>query len=298
VQALVTGAAGFVGRHLMPRLGAAGYAVHGVDRELDVRDAPALAELVRRIRPDAIVHLAAASSVALSEAEPEQCARVNFLGTRNLLEAACAGAPRARILLIGSGEQYGPADPAAGAFRESAPLRPRSAYARSKACADLLAAGYAADGLDLVRVRAFNHTGAGQSDAFVAASFAKQAAEIAARRREPVLRVGNLEAVRDFLDVEDVADAYLRLLDPRVPAGAYNVASGTPRRIGDLLERLLRIAGIAPRVEVDPARLRPADASVGDATRLREATGWEPRVPFELTLRRVFEDWRARIAAA
>jgi nucleoside-diphosphate-sugar epimerase len=113
-----------------------------------------------------------------------------------------------------------------------------------------------------------------------------------------VFAVGNLDSVRDFLDVEDVIDAYLRLLDPRLPAGAYNVASGVGRRIGALLDALRAEAGIEARVRVDPARMRPADASVGDARKLRTTTGWEPRVPFELTLRRLLDDWRARVAAA
>jgi GDP-4-dehydro-6-deoxy-D-mannose reductase len=298
VRALVTGARGFVGQHLVPRLAAAGFEVHAVDRELDVRDGDAVEACVAQLRPDAIVHLAAQSSVALSEREPEESTRVNFLGTLHVLEAAARRAPDARVLLIGSGEQYGAADLAAPAFSESSPQQPRSAYARSKACADLLGAHYASDGLDVVRIRAFNHTGPGQSDTFVAASFARQVAEIAAGRREPLLQVGNLDSVRDFLDVEDVVQAYLRLLDRRVPANSYNVASGVPRRIGDLLRSLLRLAEIDPRIEVDPARVRPANASCGDAERLRAATGWLPRVPFELTLRRLLEDWRARVSAA
>jgi GDP-4-dehydro-6-deoxy-D-mannose reductase len=298
VQALVTGAAGFVGQQLVPRLRARGWRVHAVDRELDVRDLALVEACVAELAPAAIVHLAALSSVAGSLVDPEASVRVNYLGARNLLEAAARRAPRARVLLIGSGEQYGPAAPGAAPWSESAPLSPRTPYARSKACADLLGAAYAARGLDVVRVRAFNHAGPGQTDTFVLASFARQAAEIAAGRRERVIRVGNLDSVRDFLDVDDVVDAYLRLLDPQVPAGAWNVASGAGRRIGELLDALLAQAGIEPRIEVDPARVRPADASVGDATKLRRATGWEPRVPFELTLRRVLDDWRARIAAA
>jgi GDP-4-dehydro-6-deoxy-D-mannose reductase len=293
----VTGAAGFVGRHLVPRLSRAGWKVHAVDRELDVRDAHAVEARVAELAPQAIVHLAAQSSVAHSLGDPEQSVRVNFLGARHLLEATARRAPQARVLLVGSGEQYGPAEPGAPAFSEAAPLLPRTPYALSKACADLLGAHYAAQGLDVVRVRAFNHAGPGQSDTFVLASFARQAAEIAAGRRAPVLAVGNLDSVRDFLDVDDVVEAYLRLLDPRAQAGAYNVASGTGRRIGALLEALLAAAGVAARIEVDPARLRPADASVGDAGRLRDATGWSPRVPFELMLRRVIDDWRARVAA-
>ena len=128
-------------------------------------------------------------------------------------------------------------------------------------------------GLDVVRVRAFNHAGPGQSDAFVLSSFARQIAEIESARRPPVLRVGNLDSVRDFLDVADVVDAYVRLLDPRVPAGAYNVASGCGRRIGDLLDALVARSGVELRIDVDPERLRPRDVAVGDASRLLPERG-------------------------
>jgi GDP-4-dehydro-6-deoxy-D-mannose reductase len=295
VQALVTGAAGFVGRHLCPRLVSAGWQVCAVDRDLDVQDFAAVDARVAELAPEAIVHLAAQSSPALSLGAPEESVRINFLGARHVLEAAARRAPRARVLLVGSGEQYGPAAPGAAAWTESAPLRPRTPYARSKACADLLGAHYAARGLDVVRVRAFNHSGPGQSDVFVMASFARQAAEIAAGRRAPVFAVGNLDSVRDFLDVDDVVEAYLRLLDPKVPAGAYNVASGVGRRIGAVLDLLREAAGIEARIEIDPARLRPADVSVGDAARLRAATGWAPRVPFEQSARRVLDDWVKRV---
>jgi GDP-4-dehydro-6-deoxy-D-mannose reductase len=298
MRALVTGAAGFVGRQLVPRLANAGWHVDAYDLDLDVRDRDAIEACVARCAPDAIVHLAGQTSVGASLAQPEETARVNFLGAHALLEAAQRRAPRARLLLVGSGEQYGPGAPGAPPFSEATAMHPRSPYARSKACADLLAAHYAAHGLDVVRVRAFNHTGPGQSDAFVCPSFARQAAEIAAGSREPVLRVGNLESRRDFLDVDDVLAAYVSLLERRTPPGAYNVASGVGRRIGDVLQTQLALAGIAPRIEIDPARLRPADASVGDASRLRAATGWQPRVAFELTLRRLLDHWKARLAAA
>lgn len=193
---------------------------------------------------------------------------------------------------------YGLTEPGAAPFDESAPLRPRSAYARTKACADLLAGDYAARGLDVVRVRPFSHTGPGQTDTFVVPSFAKQLAEIAAGRREPLLQVGNLESVRDLLDVEDVVEAYTRLLDPEVPAGVYNLASGVGRRIADVLQALTDHAGVEPRIEIDPNKHRPTDHGVGNADRLRRATGWEPRVDFDVTLARVFNDWRERIRAA
>lgn len=294
---LVTGSAGFVGRHLMPRLTAAGHAAHGRDRDLDVTDPAALEQAVAAIAPEAVIHLAAQASVAASEADAGLAFRVNVEGTRCVLEAVAHRAPTARILWVGSGEVYGSAEPGQAPFREDAPLRPRSAYARSKACADALAGEYAARGLDVVRVRPFAHVGAGQTDTYVLASFARQAAEIAAGLRPPRLQVGNLDSVRDVLDVEDVVLAYVQLLDRHVPAGVYNLASGVGRRIGDVLDALLELAGIAPAIEVDPARFRPTDHGIGDASRLRRATGWAPRVPFEVTLERVWRDWRERARA-
>ena len=182
-------------------------------------------------------------------------------------------------------------------FDESTPLRPRSPYARTKAAAEALGEAAARDGLDVVRVRAFNHTGAGQADAFVVSSFARQVAAIRARRQAPVMRVGNLESVRDFLHVDDVLDAYRALLDPSVPADVYNVAGGVATSIQTLLDRLIELASIAPTIETDPERFRPTDWLVGDATRLRKATGWQPRIPFEAILRELYEDWLERDAA-
>ena len=298
MRAFVTGAKGFVGSHLVPRLEQRGFEVIATDRELDVSDAARIESAVRRARPDLLVHLAALSSVAASWRDPEQTYRVNFLGTRAVLEALARSAPRARLLLVGSADQYGSLEPDAAPVDETAPLRPRSPYARTKTAADLLGAAWAGRGLDVVRVRAFNHSGPGQSDDFVLASFARQAVEIAQGRLEPRLRVGNLDSVRDFLDIEDVVDAYLRLCEPSTPAGVYNVASGVGVRIGDALGEILKLAGVQPSIEADPERTRPRDHLVGDATRLRSACGWTPRVAFSDTLARLVEDWRQRGSAS
>jgi GDP-4-dehydro-6-deoxy-D-mannose reductase len=287
VRIWITGAAGFVGRRLVARLAADGHTVIGVDREIEITDAPRVAHSLAAARPDAIVHLAAQSSPARALAEPEEAARVNYWGAHAVLEAALREAPAARVLLVTSGEVYGNAAVGAAPFRESDPLAPRTPYARSKACADLLGARYAERGLDVVRVRPFNHTGPGQAPHFVAPAFARQVAAIAAGRAEPRIAVGNLDSVRDFLDVDDVVDAYRRLLDRGVPADAYNVASGVARRIGDLLDALIAQAGTSCAIEVDPERVRPTDASVGDASRLRAATGWSPRTPWSGTLSRL-----------
>ena len=296
---LVTGSRGFVGGHLVPRLEERGFRPLETDREdLDVTDAPAVAAIVASERPDAVVHLAAVSSVAAARSDPREAFRVNFAGARNLLAAVSRHAPRARVLLVGSGEAYGPLAAEAAPFDEAAALRPVSVYGRSKAAADLLGAAWSGRGLDVVRVRAFNHTGPGQSDDFVLASFARQLCQIEKQKQLPVIRTGNLESIRDFLDVGDVVAAYVALLDRRVPQGAYNVASGTGLRIGTLLERLMQIVGVRAEIRVEPALLRPSDRSIGDASRLRRATGWAPRIALERTLASLADDWRRRVSAA
>jgi GDP-4-dehydro-6-deoxy-D-mannose reductase len=303
VRVLVTGAGGFVGRRLLPQLRAAGHEAVGIDREVDVADAAALERAVAGAAPDALVHLAALSFVPESFRDPEASFRANFLGVRNLLEAVRVRAPRARVLVVSTGNVYGTADADAPPFSEESPLRPESPYARAKAAADLLARGYVERGLEVVRVRPFNHTGRGRPDSFAESSLARQLVEIAAGRRAPRVAVGNLDAVRDFLDLDDVVAAYVRLLDPRVPPGLYNVASGRGRSIREVLALLVELAELGElrqglEVEVDPARWRPADRAVGDAARLRRATGWQPRVPFEVTLRGVLDGWRSELGAA
>ena len=293
----VSGSRGFVGAWLLPRLVRDGHDVTGADREVDVCDAAAVDAAIDAARPDAIVHLAALASVATSYADPDAVARVNFFGTLHLLRAVQHRAPRARVLLISSSEIYGgsaTSDP----IDVDAPLAPVSPYARTKAAADLLGAAFAENGLDVVRARPWNHTGPGQTDSYVAASFARQLAEMVLGQRDPVLRVGNLDAVRDFLDVADVVDAYARLLDSGVARGAYNIATGVPIRIAQLLEHLIEHAGLRPQIEVDPARHRPGRASVGDATRLRFATGWAPHIPLADTLERLFDESLRELSAS
>ena len=298
MRVFVTGAAGFVGQRLQARLEARGTDVIGTDLELDVGDARRVADAVSAARPDAIVHLAAISFVPEAASNPEAVYRVNFVGAHSVLEATRKLSPGVRLLLVGSGYVYGAADPGAPPFAESAPLRPDSPYAWSKAAADLLGGCYADRGVDVVRVRPFNHTGPGRPDHFVESSFARQIAEIEAGLRPPKMVVGNLDAVRDFLDVEDVLDAYVRLLDPEVPGGVYNIASGKSTSIRDLLDLLLAESSIQPVVTVDQARWRPADSSVGCAERLEKVTGWAPEVPLRETLECLLDGWRETVRAA
>jgi GDP-4-dehydro-6-deoxy-D-mannose reductase len=291
MRVFVTGAGGFVGSRLVPRLQAEGYATRGSDREVDVTSQPAIEDALAEAKPDAIIHLAALSSVAQSANEPMACFRTNFLGSLNLLAAVERCTPRARVLLVSSGDVYGTGPADAPPYVEGDPLLPRSPYARSKAAAEQLGARAAQRGMDVVRVRPFNHIGPGQTDRFVASSFAQQLCEMAAGKREPRMRVGNLESVRDFMHVDDVIDAYLRLLDPAVPAALYNISSGVGLAVGALLDQLIELAGIDVDVETDPARWRPTDHLVGNAQRLEQATGWRPRASLRSTLSSILADW-------
>jgi len=205
------------------------------------------------------------------------------------------------VLVVGSAEEYGAVDPDAAPITEDAPLRPLSPYAVSKVAQGFLALQYALSReMAVVRTRTFPHTGPGRGAAFAESSFARQIAEVEAGRRRPVLEVGNLDAVRDFTDVRDVVRAYWLLLERGNPGEVYNVCSGRGQSIGDVLRALLEISGVHVDLKVDRERLRPSDlpALVGDPTRLREATGWEPKIPLEQTFRDLLDHWRERVGAA
>jgi GDP-4-dehydro-6-deoxy-D-mannose reductase len=319
VRLLVTGAGGFVGGHLVDFLHAEhpGVETHGVVLphggvswraaagarvvEADLTEPAAAAAVVEEVRPDAILHLAGQSSVHLSWLDPAGTLRANVLGIVHLLDAVRSRGLRPPVLVVGSAEEYGPVGPEEMPIREETPLRPASPYAVSKVAQGALALLYGpAGGLRVVLTRTFHHTGPGRGEAFAESSFARQLAEIEAGLRPPVLKVGNLEAVRDFADVRDVVRAYWMLLEKGEGGTAYNVCTGRGRRIRELLDVLLAASGARVEVRVDPERLRPSDvpAQVGDPSRLRAATGWEPRIPLERTLRDLLDDWRARTATA
>jgi GDP-4-dehydro-6-deoxy-D-mannose reductase len=233
-----------------------------------------------------VVHLAAVSSVGDSWAEPAETWQVNAVGTVNLLSAVAAEQPQARILVASTGEVYGRAEELP--TTEEAPVAPLSPYAASKAAAEVAAAQNArACGLDVVVARAFQHEGPGRDERFAVGSWARQLVELE-QAGGGTLRVGDLSARRDITDVRDVCAAYRALLDPAVPNGVYNVASGQAVSMQEVLDLLVSLVAVPVSVEPDPARMRPADLPVvwGDASKLRAATGWEPRI----TLRRTLED--------
>lgn len=285
MRVLVTGAGGFVGQHLCRRLveqgdeavALGGPAEPGSNGTVDITDARALRRAVEAAQPDAIVNLAGAASVASSQRDPAGTFAVNTLGAVNLLAAVQEAAPKARVLLIGSSEVYGAVPPGTRAVEES-PLRPLSIYASSKLAAEV--AGFQfhrGGGVAVIGARPFNHIGAGQRLNFVVPSFAAQIVAVRRGSAPPVLRVGNLEAVRDFSHVADVVDAYRILLHHGEPGEAYNICSGEGRRIRSVLERMIELASVEVRIELDPARLRPSDLPylVGDPAKLLRL-GWKP----------------------
>jgi GDP-4-dehydro-6-deoxy-D-mannose reductase len=308
---LVTGAAGFVGAWLLPRLRASGRRPVGLRRpgepgeaagaewiEADLRDPVAADAAVRRVRPAEVVHLAALASPAEAARAPLDALRTNYLGTDHLLAALLRHAPRARLLHVSSGEVYGLQPRGAAPHTESSPLRPHSAYGATRAAAEQrVALAVEREGLDALVARPFNHTGPGRPDLYAESSFAHQLARIERGAGEPTLRVGNLESARDFSDVRDVCDAYALLLERGERGRAYNVASGRPRTLASVLERLLACSSARPRVQVDPALHRPFEPDqaqlAGDSGALR-ALGWQPRRDVDATLAELLQYWRER----
>ena len=318
MRLLVTGVAGFVGRHLLgflreehpevevigvvrSRAEADGLAPEVALRIADLTQADAVAAALEGPAPDRVIHLAAQSSPTLSWTDPTATFQSNVLGLVHLLEAIRRRGLKPRVLVVGSSEEYGRAEPREMPLREEATLRPASPYAASKVAQGYVALQYGlGHGMPILRTRTFHHTGPGRADTFAESSFARQLTEIESGRRPPRVDVGNLDAVRDYTDVRDVVRAYWALLETGWPPEVYNVASGRGIRIGDLLQRLIRLCGVDVELHADPSRLRPVDLPilVGDSSKLRAATGWSPRLDLDQTLLDLLADWRRKTAPA
>lgn len=307
-RVMITGAGGFVGAHVMASLRSMAEGIEvfptarqgGYCREagniatLDVTDRAEVSDAVVRVRPTHIIHLAGMAALPVAAANPDAAWSTHVGGTLNVARAILEGAPECQLIHVGSGQVYGASANAELEMDEATLLTPVDTYTASKAAADLALGALAKSGLRCIRFRPFNHIGPGQSEDFAVASFAAQIARIGASNEKPILRVGNLEAQRDFLDVRDVAAAYVLavIAGADIPSGTIiNLASGVPRRMRDLLEMLLAYADISIALEIDAARLRPHDIPVfvGNASRARKLLGWRPRFSIEQTLRDTFD---------
>ncbi len=308
MKSLIIGGAGFVGEYLAKHLAALGQEVFVTKipaqqtapagtavYDLDILEQDRILEVLQEIQPDAVFHLAAQSSVAVSWSNPQMTADINIKGSINLLEVLRRYEKHPRVLLVGSGEEYGQIRLQETPVCEENPLRPGNLYAVTKAFQNMVGRIYAqAYGMDLIMVRPFNHIGPNQSPVFVAADFCRQAAQIEMGKKEPVIRVGNLSARRDFTDVRDVVRAYALLAEKGLAGETYNIGSGHAVAIREILTMILEQSAAQIRVEVDEKKLRPVDVPVmeADISKLQEATGWEPQIRLEQTVGDMLEYWR------
>jgi len=310
-KVFITGASGFVGRHLIDALLPMGCEISGTSYpekpeecgfkaevaknivHLDIRLEKGVQAVIKRARPDWIFHLAAISNVRVSWEKRKETIETNLMGTFNLLEAARKNAPEARVLFVSSSDLYGILTPVEHALKEEAFVFALSPYAFSKASGEMLCRFYSQiEGLDIVIARSFPHTGPGQTPDFVCADWANQIARIEKGLSPPVVKVGNTAVRRDFSDVRDVVHAYIYLLEKGRKGQVYNVCSGRAQSLQDILDKLVSFSSKKITVEVDKRKLRKADIPLllGDNRKIREETGWMPKIPLETTLHDLFNN--------
>lgn len=299
--AMITGAGGFVGSHLTLALRQLGRHVVPLDHQaLDVTRRGEVERVFQENRPDEVYHLAAQSSASRSWTEPSLTYQVNVVGTHNVLEAVRRHSPSARVLISASSDVYGAAGQREAPSKESQIPRPLSPYAVSKLGQEAVALMFhEAFGIHTLITRAFMHIGPGQPSSFATADWARQVALAEAGLSDPIVRVGDIEVVREFIDVRDIVGAYINLLEAAEPGSLCNVASGKAYPLKDVLAVLLGLSRVELEVEVDSTRIRAADPRtlVGDPTRLRRLTDWTPRYSLEETLADILDYWRGVIAS-
>lgn len=318
MRVLITGITGFAGSHLAEYILAKhpDLEVFGIMRwrsrteniesirnqveliECDLRDATSVKNLMARVLPDKIFHLAAQSFVPSSWNAPAESLATNVLGQLNIFEAIRELDIDPWIQIACSSEEYGLVHEDELPIKEENPLRPLSPYAVSKVGQDYLAYQYFKSfGLKAVRTRGFNHDGPRRGDVFVSSNFAKQLVEVEKGKKEPVIHVGNLEARRDFSDVRDIVRGYWLAVERCEPGEVYNICCGKAYSIQEVLDRLIELSGAKVDIQEDPSRLRPSDVPVllGDNTKFRNATNWKPEIPYDKTLSDMLDYWRERI---
>jgi len=317
LKAFITGMDGFVGGYLAEALLEEGAEVAGTVLNpseplrigekarqkvrtiaADIRRSGALDEPLKQLQPEWIFHLAAVSHVPSADHDPLPAFQTNVQGTLLLLEAVQRQCPKSRVMFISSAEVYGKAAPTQMPLTEDSPVRPANFYAATKRAGELWSEYYhRAQGLDVVILRPFNHIGPRQSERFVTSSFARQIAEIEAGRSEPLLRVGNLEAYRDFTDVRDVVRAYLLASRKALSGEILQVCSGRRVQIRRILDFYLSQCKVQVAIEQDPERMRASEVPErwGSYRKLEALTGWQPTRTLENTLRDILDSWRSEI---
>jgi GDP-4-dehydro-6-deoxy-D-mannose reductase len=315
MRILITGVTGFVGSHLAEFLIHKDVEIYGTVRrrsnldnivhirdkihlvETDIQDPHSVETALTEAEPESIFHLAAQSFVPTSWRSPLETIESNIIGTLNILEAVRkSGDPKVHI--CGSSEEYGLVFPEELPIKETNPLRPLSPYGVSKVATDFMGFQYFKSyGVKVVRTRAFNHTGPRRGELFVTSTLAKQVAEIEKGLKPPILKVGNLEAIRDFSDVRDIVGAYWLALEKGELGEIYNICSETSRSIKNVLELVLSMSEKEIEVKQDPSRMRPSDVVVlqGDCTKFKKQTGWKLEIPFEKTMKDLLDYWRERV---
>jgi GDP-4-dehydro-6-deoxy-D-mannose reductase len=313
---LITGIAGFVGSHLSELLLSRGYEVYGLTRprskmdhleviknqlhleDADLLDSHSLYTTIARIKPDYIFHLAAQSFVPTSWVSPSVTLEVNIVGSSNLFEAVKQAGIDPVIQIACSSEEYGLVHEDELPIRETNPLRPLSPYAVSKVAMDYLGYQYFQSyKVKVVRTRGFNHTGPRRGDTFAESNFAKQIALIEKGKQDAIIRVGNLEARRDYTDVRDMVRGYLLAVEKCDPGDVYNICTGKAEKIGDVLSLLLSMSTSKVTIKEDESRMRPSDVPVliGDNSKFVAKTGWKPEISFEKTMTDLLNYWRERV---
>lgn len=307
MKALIIGGGGFVGGYLADELNNNGYDVYitcleKVDSDyvqftLDIRKKDDISAILSEVNPDVIFHLAAQSSVALSWKNPQLTAEINIIGAINLFEAVREYEGNPRVIVIGSGEEYGCISANSCPIKETEPLHPMNIYAATKVCQEQTAEIYArAYGLDIVMVRAFNHSGPKQESIFVMSDFCRQIADIEKGRKSPVMTVGNLAAMRDFTDVRDIVRGYRLLAEKGKSGEIYNIGSGKAVSIQYILDTALKLSTVEIAVERDAKRMRASDIPIieADTTKIYGDTGWKAEIALEQTIEDTLNYWRKR----